>query len=40
MMEKRCRNCDAYNEKDKFCYKRWWSMTPSEYCSQFVPKNR
>lgn len=38
MTEKRCKNCDAYNLKDKFCYKRWEHMDTLEYCSGFVER--
>lgn len=37
-MSKRCKNCDAYNNQEKFCYIRWQNMDTLEYCSQFIPK--
>lgn len=36
MTEKRCKNCDAYNHKEKFCYKHWQNMDTLEYCSEFI----
>lgn len=37
-MSKRCKNCDAYNNKEKFCYIRWQNMDTLEYCGKFRPK--
>ena len=35
MTEKRCRNCDAYDKRDKFCYLKMNHMDTLEYCSEF-----